>query len=265
MTAQTVGSEVQHATETLTMVGCETPRADAEEIVAAVLGCDTAGLHLDGYVSGDDGRRIAEYVARRSAREPLAYITGRCRYRGLVLSVDCRVCVPHPQSGQLVNVALRLPAGARVHDVGTGAGNIALAIKNERPDLTVTGSDVSAEAVGVAHENAARLALDVAFMVADGVPPGDYDLIVADLPYGDDSGTLVPQSPENRHQPQVAHFGGARGHETIAAVVRRVRTGTAVAVQHAVGQTDEVRALLAEPDTFGDARFSARFTVGRVR
>jgi release factor glutamine methyltransferase len=151
-----------------------------------------------------------------------------------------------------------------VHDVGTGAGPIALSIKSERPDLVVTGSDVSAEAVDAARENAARLRLDVHFVVADGVPPGDYDLVVADLPYGDRAAKIVPQPPESGYQPDVAHYGGADGHETIRKVVHSIRPGTRVAIQHAVAHADAVRALLAEPDTFGDLQYSARFTAGRV-
>jgi release factor glutamine methyltransferase len=263
----TVGMVVDHAAGIIAAAGCANPGADAEEIVAAVLGFDASRIHDRWAESVPESARaqIAAHTRRRRDREPLAYITERCAYRGLVLAIDPRVLVPHPQSGRLVDVAVGFPQGARVHDVGTGAGPIALSIKRERPDLRVTGSDISADAVDVARANAARLRLDVDFVVADGVPPGDYDLVVADLPYGDRPGKLVPQPPESRYEPEVAHYGGVDGHETIRAVVRGIRPGTRVAIQHAVPQTDAVRALLAEPDTFGGLGGSARFTVGRVR
>jgi release factor glutamine methyltransferase len=262
----TVGTVVDHAAEILAAAECDNPQADAEEIVAAVLGFDSSRIqdHRAEPISEPARAQIAAHTRRRRDREPLAYITGQCSYRGLILAIDPRVLVPHAQSGQLVDIALRLPFGARVHDVGTGAGPIALSIKSERPDLAVTGSDVSAEAVDVARENAARLRLDVQFVVADGVPPGDYDLVVADLPYGDRPARIVPQPPESRYQPEVAHYGGTDGHETICKVVHSIRSGTRMAIQHAVAQSDVVRALLAEPDTFGDPQYSARFTVGRV-
>ncbi len=265
MGAPTVGEVVNAAAETLA-ADCDQPQQDAAELVAAVLG--VAGHDIDSHrpqaLSEAARKRIAAYVARRCDREPLAYITGRYAYRGIVLAIDSRVVVPHIQSGQLVEIALGLPSGARVHDVGCGAGPIALALKHERPDLVVTGSDISAEAVDVARDNAATLTLDVTFTVAAGVPPGDYDLVLADLPYGDKAATAVRQPPETRHEPQVAHYGGTAGHETIGSVVRGIRAGTLVAIQHAKVQTDVVRAMLAEPDTFGDPRYAARFTIGRV-
>jgi release factor glutamine methyltransferase len=262
----TVREVVDAAAETLTAAGCDQPRHDAAELVAAVFGLTVHDIdvHRSQAVSKAALERIEAYVARRRHREPLAYITGRCTYRGIVLAIDSRVIVPHVQSGQLVDIALNLPRGARVHDVGCGAGPIALALKHERPDLVVTGSDISAPAVDVARDNAATLALDVPFTVAAGVPPGDYDLVLADLPYGDEAATVVRQQPETRHEPQVAHYGGTAGHETIGSVVRSIRTDTRVAIQHAIAQTDVVRAMLTEPDTFGDPRYGARFTTGQA-
>jgi release factor glutamine methyltransferase len=262
----TVGTLVDHASEILNAACCDNPQGNAEEIVAAVLDFDASRIHdhRAELISEPARAQIVMHIRRRQNREPVAYITGQCRYRGLILAIDSRVQVPHPQSGQLVDIALRLPNGAHVHDVGTGAGPIALAVKGERPDLEVTGSDVSPEAVDVARENAAQLRLDVHFVVADGVPPGSYDLVVADLPYGDRAAQVVPQCPESRYLPEVALYGGTDGHETIRKVVRSIPSGTMVAIQHAVAQTDAVRALLAEQDTFGDPKYSARFTLGRV-
>lgn len=86
-------------------------------------------------------------------------------------------------TGLLVEVATGLPTGAHVVDVGTGSGAVAVAMAHERPDLGVTASDLSPEALAVARANAERLGLDVNFVVADGVPPGEYDLVVANPPY----------------------------------------------------------------------------------
>ena len=93
---------------------------------------------------------------RAEGREPLAYITGWRYFRRLRLAVDPRALIPRPESELLVEAGARLPAGARVLDVGTGSGAVALALKYERPDLEVVASDVSEDALAVARVNAAR-------------------------------------------------------------------------------------------------------------
>src|SRR3954447_3444011 len=137
-------------------------------------GCDARRLDAELLL------REGADLERRIAREPVAYILGRKGFRWIELSVDRRVLIPRPDTETLVEVALSLAGpGARVHDVGTGSGAVALALKQEQPDLAVSGSDASADAVAVARENAARLGLDVSFEVADGLPHGDLDLLVA--------------------------------------------------------------------------------------
>ena len=92
--------------------------------------------------------------------------------------------IPRPETELLVELAVaRLPQGARVVDVGTGSGAIALALADERPDLRVTGSDVSADALAVARANGERLGLRVEWLLADGVPEGDWDAVVSNPPY----------------------------------------------------------------------------------
>ena len=112
-------------------------------------------------------QRFNALLARRAAREPIAYILGRRAFRYLTLTVDRRVLIPRPETELLVEVGLGLPAGASVLDVGTGSGAVALALKHERPDLEVAGIDISPDAVAVARANATRLNLDVSFRVGD--------------------------------------------------------------------------------------------------
>lgn len=156
-TISTAGQILDDAVVTLRAAGCPTPVWDAAVLVADAVGADLddLDLHLTRPLAAT---AVQDGVARRAAREPLAYIRGHCRFRGLRLSVDERVLVPwEPYTGLLVDVGLEQPSGARVHEVGTGAGAVSLALKHERPDLRISASDISADAVDVARANAAAL------------------------------------------------------------------------------------------------------------
>src|SRR4051794_15536732 len=233
---------VDEAARLLAEAGCDTPRLDAELLLRE---------------GADLGRRIA--------REPVAYILGRKRFRWIELGVDRRVLVPRPDTETLVEVALELaPEGARVHDVGTGSGAVALALKQERPDLAVTGSDASPAAVEVACENARRLELDVSFSVTVGLPAGDYDLVVANLPYvrEDEWDELAPEI--RLYEPREALVSGADGLDAIRSLAAAVPAGTLLALEHAPAQAEAVRALLAEPRTVRDLAGRERVTAGRA-
>lgn len=266
MTQPTVRMELRNAVGILADAGCTEPEKDAVTLLAAIIECDPRDV-LDRASEPFPGaglQALHAHIARRAAREPIEYITGWARFRGLRIAVDPRVLVPEAQSGPLVDYALNLPCAARVHDVGTGSGAIALSIKNERLDLLVTGSDISSDAIAVAHENGKRLNLGVGWSVADGVPSGAYDLVVGTLPYGDIAAVAVHCPPEAYHQPDLANFGGVIGPETICHVVSTIETGTLVVLQHAPYQTEIVRSLLRDADTFGPLQYPARFTAGRV-
>ena len=126
-------SKLPEVVRQLAEAGCDTPRLDAELLLP--LG--------------------EEAIERRLAREPVAYILGTKGFRWIELEVDRRVLIPRPDTETLVEVALSSGA-RRIHDVGTGSGAVALALKNEQPDLAVTGSDSSVDAVDVARANADR-------------------------------------------------------------------------------------------------------------
>ena len=180
----TVRDALDGAIAALDAAGCMSPRLDAELLIADALGLGRERLFLDPdmEIPPAAARTIAEHVRRRNEREPVAYILGKKGFRNIELKVDERALVPRPESELLVEAALDLPEGARVHDVGTGTGAIALALLDERPDLRVTASELSEEAADLARENAERLGLPLDVEVADGLPPGDYDLVIANLP-----------------------------------------------------------------------------------
>jgi release factor glutamine methyltransferase len=246
-----VRDALDSATIPLRAAGVDTPELDAELLLAAAMGIDRATLYSDPgrELPGDAIRPFQAMVARRREREPVAYILGRKGFRRIELDVDPRVIVPRPETELLVEVALALPAGARVLDVGTGSGAVALALKDERPDLVVTASDVSAAALEVARANAERLGLQVAFVesdLLDGIESDlDVDAIVANPPYvaERDRPGLAPEI--TRHEPAHALFGGADGLDVIRDLIPAAAARAPwVALEVGVGQADAVEELI---------------------
>jgi release factor glutamine methyltransferase len=211
----------------ITAAGCETPRLDAEVLLAGVLGVARERLLLDRdlEVEGEAVHAFREAVRRRALeREPVAYILGHKGFRHLELIVDSRVLIPRPETELLVEAALSLPQGASVLDLGTGSGAVALAVKDERPDLDVWGSDVSEQALAVASANSQRLGLHVRWLHSDLLQdaPLEIDAVLSNPPYvaTGEAASLAPEIA--RHEPATALFAGADGLRTIAALLAQL-------------------------------------------
>ena len=240
---------LEAAREILAGAGCESPRLDAELLLAHALGVGRAGL-LAGLHPPLDAPRRARFqslVRRRAAREPVAYILGRRHFRYVELMVDSRVLVPRPETELLVEAALGLPSGTRVVDVGTGSGAVALALKRERPDLDVTGSDVSAQALAVAAANARRLRLDVRLVEGDLLDGagGPYEAVVANLPYV--AAAEWPGLPAEirEYEPSLALAGGQDGLDVIRRLVPQIARVRFAALEVGASQARAVREMLA--------------------
>jgi release factor glutamine methyltransferase len=255
--------------------GSPSARLDAELLLAEVLGVGRGRLHShpEAPVEGPAVRAFQSFVRRRSVlREPVAYIVGRRGFRRIELGVDPRVLIPRPETEHLVEVGLELPAGARVLDLATGSGAVALALADERPDLVVCGSDRSAAALDVARANAARLGLAVQWREADLLDGlvGPWDAILSNPPYIP-SGVLAGLEPEvSRHEPAVALDGGADGLDVIRRLVDAVAVTSAplVAVEVGAGQAGAVgelmrRAGFADVSSRRDLAGIERVVVGR--
>ena len=234
----TVREALGEAERRLAVAGVDTPRVDAELLLAHVLGTTRSGVYAD--LDRDAGDEWEPLLERRETREPLAYVLGEWGFRRLTLKTDARALVPRPESEIVVERALALLEGAaepRVLDIGVGSGALALAVKDERPDARVTGVDVSPDALSLARENAELLGLDVELreggidVAADG-----WDLVVSNPPYVE---SLDGLQPELHFEPEVAVIG-AGFHEAIA----RVASTRFLVLEIGAGQGAEVAAAL---------------------
>jgi release factor glutamine methyltransferase len=251
------GASVREALDSaviaIAAAGSDTPRLDAEVLLADVLGIDRTALFMDPArdVTGPAVRGFQDAVRRRSAgREPVAYITGRRSFRHLELEVDGRVLVPRPETELLVEIGIELLSpSARVVDVGTGSGAVALALAHERPDLAVLATDVSADALDVARANAARLGLDEAVTFAEGdllAGAGPVDAVLSNPPYvaERERASLAPEI--TRHEPAGALFAGEDGLDVIRRLVPAAAQAGArlLAIELGEGQAPAVAQLM---------------------
>jgi release factor glutamine methyltransferase len=252
--AATVGSAreaLSGAADALRAAGVDSPRLDAELLLAEATGWDRARLASEpgAGVPAGAARRFGELVRRRLRREPLAYILGHKGFRSIELQVDPRVLVPRPETELLVELALEL-APRRALDMGTGSGAVALAIAAELPRCEVTATDTSAAALEVARCNAARLGLAgrVDFVEAMLPPrPGGFDLLVANLPYVGEAewGTLEPEVTE--WEPREALLAGPDGLDVLRVAVPAAADAAPVAAfEVGAGQAPAVSELLLE-------------------
>ncbi len=236
--------------------GNTSARLDAELLAARAFGCSRVELYTRHDQPLGEGE-LASYralVQRRLAGEPVAYILGHKEFWSLPLQVDARVLIPRPDSETLVELGLKLlaeQAVARVADIGTGSGALALAFKKERQGDEVVAVDISAAALAVAAANSERLGLPVTFLQGDLVAPlgGQFDLMVSNPPYIA-SGEIDGLPAEVRSEPRLALDGGPDG---LALVRRLAHNASAVleprgwlAIEIGASQADAAAALLRE-------------------
>ena len=211
-----VRAALEEARGRLARAGLEEPLREAEILLAAALGVARARLHVDPPpLDGPALERWGALLAGRERREPAAYLLGRCEFRSREFRVTPAVLVPRPETEHLVEAALAaIPedAPARVVDVGTGSGCIAISLALERPRARVVALDRSAAALEVARGNAGRLGARVEFLRADLLEAvrGPVDLVVSNPPYVSDGDTV---DPEVLREPREALFAGPDGFD----------------------------------------------------
>lgn len=252
----TVSEALEAAVDGLTAAGVEDARLDAELLLGEATGYGRARLAAEpgAEVPAGAARTFGELVRRRLRREPVAYILGTKGFRHIDLAVDRRVLIPRPETELLVELAVERGA-RRVLDVGTGSGAIALAVADELPECEVVATDTSPGALEVARANAARLGLGERVTFVEGtLPDGDFDLILANLPYIPEGDWRGLQPEVRDWEPREALTSGPDGLDAyrtlLAAVCRKSPSGlpkaNGIAVEIGVGQAEAVCELIRE-------------------
>jgi release factor glutamine methyltransferase len=257
----TLGATLAAARERLMRSDFDAAEAavDVDVYARTILGWDRAQLltNLTTATPPNLEPRFSEWLSRRERHEPTAYIVGNREFWGLDFKVTPAVLIPRPETEFVVEESAPLLRAAgdgpfRVADVGTGSGCIAVSLAREVPACRVIATDVSADALVVAQENSERHGTSdrVSFVCTSFLDDvdGPFDLIAANPPYVRD-GDKRALSPDVRHEPDVALFGGATGlrdlDAVLAAAEAKLRPGGWLVMEFGFGQEDDVRDLVA--------------------
>lgn len=264
------------ATEALRAAGVETPRLDAELLLAEATGWERASLvaQPEAPLGAPAARAFGAMVRRRVAREPVAYILGRKGFRRIELEVDSRCLIPRPETELLVELATELRPRSAL-DVGTGSGAVALAVADEVEGCEVVATDTSRGALAIAAANAERLGLADRVSFEPGTLPAArrFDLVLANLPYvrSGEWPTLAPDI--TRWEPRSALLAGDDGLAAIRSLVAALADPGAtlecsvVGLEVGAGQAEAVSGLLRgagfETEVRADLAGIDRCVVGR--
>lgn len=250
----TIGALLGQATRQLEAAS-DTARLDAELLLAAVTRHSRASViaHPERSLTAAQLDTLGSWLRRRADGESVAGIVGSKEFYSLELQVNANVLIPRPETELLVEwiLALHLPAGSTVLDVGTGSGAIALALKHERPELKLTAVDCSVDALSVARQNANSLGLDVRFIQSDwfsALGHERFDLIVSNPPYvqSDDPHLNVV----GRHEPRLALDGGADGLDAYRSILngagKYLHDNGQLVLEHGFDQRDGLTKLAVQ-------------------
>jgi release factor glutamine methyltransferase len=249
----------------------DSPRLDAELLLAPLLGLSRAGMiaHGEEPLAGESERLFAGLIEQRAQGAPVAYLTGTREFWSLALQVTPAVLVPRPETELLVELALQAPdPHYSVLDLGTGSGAIALAIASERPQWRVTAVDVAAPALEIARRNAGALHLTrIDWRLGSWFEPvaGErFHLIVANPPY---SAADDPALKFLRAEPASALIAGPSGLEALSAIAAQAAAHLhprgRLILEHGSDQAPAVARLL-ERQGFAGIRLHLDFS-GRPR
>ncbi len=255
----TLRERLHQAAATLEAAGVAGPLREAEALLARRLGRDRAWLyaHPEAELTDAEAAGWEAWVRRRAAGEPPQYIAGAAEFYGREFRVTPAVLIPRPETELLVAAVLErvaAEAAARIVDVGTGSGCIAITLALERPRARVSGVDRSAAALAVARENAERLGARVGFAEGDWLEAaaGPFDVIASNPPYVSDAELPALARAVREHEPHAALRAGPHGDEVyrrlIPQAAARLRPGGWLALELGYQSAEQVRPLLAAPE-----------------
>jgi len=241
------------ASEFLGKQGVESPRLNAEHLLAHVMGLKRMDLYLqfDRPLGENERAPLRDLIRKRGTGIPLQHLLGTVEFCGRTFKSDARALIPRPETEQLVERALTYANLSSILDVATGSGVIPLTLALERPESTVSATDLSPEALALASENASLLGVNrIAFQETDLIPEnfGTFDLITANLPYIP-SAEIATLSREVQNDPLLALDGGMDGLD----LIRRLSTMAhdhlnpqgRLLLEIGKGQSEEVMTCLA--------------------
>ncbi|HUH04408.1 MAG TPA: peptide chain release factor N(5)-glutamine methyltransferase [Kofleriaceae bacterium] len=268
-----------------TQAGFESARLEAQVLLAHVLGCDRVALYtrFDQPLHPDELATFRELIKRRLAAEPLAYLVGEQEFWSLPFNVDARVLIPRRDTETLIELVLdETPdrkAALRIADIATGSGAIAITLARELPNASVIATDISADALALARDNAARnqAADRVEFREGDLLAPlagATVDILVANLPYIPTAD--LPTLPADvRREPRLALDGGPDGLDLLRRLVHAapdtLAPGGLLALEHGFDQATAVADIITARDAFSEPRLrkdlgkQPRITYARLR
>lgn len=253
----TIEAVVKWATDDFRARGIESPRLDAEVLLAHALAATRMQLILDAKrpLAPAELSKFRDLVKRRRVHEPVAYLLGRREFYGREFRVDARVLVPRPDTEALVDVALKRTRACsmsmRALDLCTGSGCVAITLGRERVTSSVVGVDLSADALAVARENALRLgAYNVALRQGDlfaGLGDARFDVVTANPPYIPSGDIATLMADVRDFEPRLALDGGADGLALVRRIVdaapRHLVAGGVLAIEIGAGEAAEACAL----------------------
>jgi release factor glutamine methyltransferase len=257
MSEPTVLEVLQSTTAYFKKRAIESPRLNAEHLIAYSLGKKRIELYLEfeRTLSEPELAPLRELVRRRGQGEPLQHLLGTVEFANHVFVSDKRALIPRPETEQLVEYLsdLTWPEQPRMLDVGTGSGIIALSLAVRFPNAELQAIDLSADALALARENAERFGIPGRIRFSQGhlleKMEGAFDLIVANLPYVA-AGESTRLAPELRHEPAIALYGGTNGDELIRELITaappHLRTGGLLALEIGHDQAAALAGFLEE-------------------
>ncbi len=210
----TIANQISQASKRLKNAGIHSAQLDAQLLMAYLLAKPKEYLiaHVEQELSPKQVNRFNELIERRLQREPVCYITNKLEFYGLEFYIDNRVLSPRVETETIVEQVIKMaPRNSTLIDIGTGSGAIAVAIAKYRPDISITATEISADALKVAHRNAEQLLTpnSIEFVESDlfSKIQNKYDVVVTNLPYVslDYKGKM---KPEVQNEPAIALFGG---------------------------------------------------------